>query len=119
MNEENGIPRHGELPKGLIPINHEKPLKFNQAALWYSRFMLMIRDGLTKHQCPICGDELHFHFCEVYGDPYMDYIMASCQRCKISSDACYYPRYGISPIELANGAMQRAIEEFERRAKGR
>lgn len=117
VNEENGIPKYGELPKGLIPIDHERPLSFNQATLWYSRFMLMIRYGLRKHQCPICGGEVHFRFCEVYDDPYMNYIIAGCPDCKITSDACYYPRYNISPIDLANGAMQRAIEEFGRRAK--
>lgn len=117
MNEENGVPKYGELPKGLIPIDRLSPKSFTKTALWYSRFMLIVRDGIQKHVCPICGDELHFHFCEVYGDPYMDYVMVSCKRCKISSDACYYPRYNISPIDLANGAMQRAIDEFGRRAK--
>lgn len=111
------IPKQGELPHDILPVDGKEEKTFAQAALWYLRYMGIVKHGIPKHVCPICGEELHFHFCEVYGDPYMDYIMVRCLKCKISSDSCYYPRYNISPIELANGAMQRAIDEFEKRVK--
>lgn len=117
MSNDFTNPERGKLPDGLIPIDFNKPLTFSQTALWYSRYMLMVRYGIDKHRCPVCRTELHFHFCDVYGDKYTEYVIVSCPNCKVSSDACYYPKYNISPVELANGAMKRALDEFERRCK--
>jgi hypothetical protein len=117
MSNDFTNPEHGKMPNGLIPIDCTKPLTFTETALWYSRYMLMVRYGIDKHRCPVCRTELHFHFCDVYGDKYTKYVIVRCPNCKVSSDACYYPRYNISPVELSNGAIKRALDEFERRCK--
>lgn len=103
------------MPKGFVLVDFNKPMSFTDAAQCYARYMLSARTGMKEHICAVCGEPMRFRFCEVYDDPYMDYVIAGCDRCKIYSDACHFQRYNFSPIELATGAMQTAIEEFERR----
>lgn len=98
------------LAKDFIPIEDGQSLSFTGAALMY---LSGVKGG--KPTCPICGHELVFQNADVYKDPYMEYVIAGCARCNIYSDACYYPKYNHSPIEYANGALTRAISEFERR----
>lgn len=105
------------MPKGFVTVDFNEPMGFTDAAMFYARYLLNASSGRKEHECPVCGSKLWFRFCEVYGDPYMDYVMAGCNHCKVFSDACYFRRYNISPIELATGAVQSAINEFERRIK--
>ena len=95
--------------KEFIQIGDEK-LGFHDAAMMYYS---MLKCG--KPTCHICWHELVFQSADVYKDPYTEYVIAGCARCNIYSDACYFPKYNHSPIEYANGALTRAISEFERR----
>lgn len=99
------------LAKEFIPIGNEK-LGFHDAAMMYYS---MLKGG--KPTCHICGQELVFQNADVYKDPYTEYVIAGCARCNIYADACYYTKYNHSPIEYANGALTRAISEFERRTR--
>lgn len=106
-----------DYPQELIPING-RAMKLTEAAVWYLRFKLLMETGEGAHRCPRCGEAVHFvGGKQSHGDVYKNWLAAKCPRCNISSDRCEYPAFTTSPVELANGAMSRALYEFERRAR--
>lgn len=104
-----------EYPRTPIPLS-DKPLTFVQAAIWYLRVKLLYENGSGEHTCPRCGGKLKFHNGKVESSKNgLCWVAVSCPNCKTASDRCEYPEFNYSPIELANGAMTRALKEFERK----
>lgn len=108
----------GYLPD--FPVKVNAVMKFEEAAVWYSRVILRRDTNKEKHTCPRCGSNLMFQFNKHRKeDPYHDSIKALCKVCGVSSDECLYDHYEQCPANLARGAMQYAIDEFMRRIEAR
>ena len=89
---------------------------FFETALRYSNYKLLMQgNAYGKHICKRCGYELHFSSDDIKGDNYHCYVCVWCSQCRVKSENHVFPKYNYSPVELAEGALQDAINELQRR----
>lgn len=99
----------------FIPLDDEK-FTFFECALRYTNYMLLKQGKVYgKHICKRCGYELHFSSGDIKGDPYHCFVCVWCNQCRVKSENHIYPKYNYSPVELANGALQDAINQLQER----